>query len=49
MLMLMLKNTLAGVLDFRVDTFNALIGETLLVDLGEVKEAGSKISVAVWY
>ena len=36
-------------LDYRVDTFNALIGQTLLIDLGETMEAGQQISIAVEY
>ena len=36
-------------LDFKVSTFNWALGETLLIDLGEVMTAGQKISIAIEY
>ena len=39
----------SAALDFRVGTFNAPIGQTLLVDLGATVKAGSKVSVAIAY
>ena len=39
----------AKTLDFKVSTFNWELGETLLIDLGEVKTAGQKISIAIEY
>ena len=43
------KSESAKPLDFKVSTFNWALGETLLIDLGEVKTAGQKISVAIEY
>ena len=37
------------ILDYKVSTFNALIGQTLLIDLGETKQAGQKVSVSIDY
>ena len=37
----------SGALDFRIDTFNPVIGATLLIDLGKTYNAGEKISVSI--